>query len=98
MRRHELAIRVAVGATPRGIRALVVAKDARITALGLGIGLGLALLLGNTVEGLLFGVAPADLMTFAGVGIVLATVSLLAAYIPARRASQVDPLDSLRAE
>ncbi|MCZ6917243.1 MAG: ADOP family duplicated permease [Gemmatimonadetes bacterium] len=98
MRRHELAIRVAVGATPRGIRALVVAKDARITALGLGMGLGLAFLLGNTIEGLLFGVAPADPVTFAGVGMVLATVSLLAAYIPARRASHVDPLESLRAE
>ncbi len=74
------------------------AKGARMTATGLAVGLGLALLLGSGVEGLLFGVAPTDPATFAGVGMVLTAVSLLAAYIPARRASRVDPLDSLRAE
>jgi ABC-type antimicrobial peptide transport system permease subunit len=69
-----------------------------LVSIGLAIGVAGALSLKGLVKTLLFGVAPADPVTFAVVGIVLGGVALLASYVPARRAASIDPIDALRME
>jgi putative ABC transport system permease protein len=96
-RAHELGIRIALGAARRDVWQLVVGQGMLLTSLGLGIGVLLAALATRVVRNLLFGVAPTDLATYGVVAGVLACVALVACYVPARRASRVDPMDALRA-
>jgi predicted permease len=93
---HEIGIRVALGADSRNILGLVLGRGAKWTATGVGIGIGAALLVTRLMRSLLFGVSPFDPLTFAAVALVLAFVALAACYIPARRATRVDPIVALR--
>ena len=77
---------------------LVLAQVIRLAALGMAIGLAGALGLTRMLRGLLFGVTPTDPTTFAGVAVLLGAVALLAGYVPARRATKVDPISTLRLE
>jgi predicted permease len=95
---RELGIRLALGATPRQVRWWVVRQGLVLAAAGVALGLAGALALTRSMQGLLFGVAPADLPTFAATAALLGAVALVASYGPARRAARVDPLISLRAE
>jgi len=97
-RRSEIAIRMALGAQPRDVLALVLRNEVLLTALGLGIGIGLALALTHVVAGLIYGVSSWDLTIFTGVPALLACVALLSTSIPARRAMRVDPMVVLRYE
>jgi putative ABC transport system permease protein len=95
-RTHEMGVRLALGASPRTLQRGVLSQTARLTLAGLAIGLPAAWSLGRAIRSLLFGVAPSDPATFAAVAGVLAAVALLAGYLPARRASRIDPLQALR--
>jgi predicted permease len=97
-RTREIGIRIALGAKPREVFRLVVGQGMTLALIGLLVGLPLALGMGRAVAGLLYGVAPNDFTTFAGVALLLALVALAACYIPARRAMRVDPLIALRYE
>jgi predicted permease len=97
-RTREIGIRMALGAKPREVFRLVVGQGMTLALIGLLAGLPLALGMGRAVAGLLYGVAPNDFATFAGVAALLGSVALVACYIPARRAMRVDPLVALRYE
>lgn len=94
--RREIAIRLALGAQRVGILNMVLRRGLRLAAAGAGLGVAGALLVSHLMAGLLFGVSPDDLTTFAGVTIVLTGVALAASYFPARRAMRVDPIVALR--
>jgi putative ABC transport system permease protein len=95
-RTHEIGLRIAMGARSRDIFQLVVADGAKLAFLGIAIGIVAALALTQLMATLLFEVKPTDPATFAAVAILLAFVGLLACYIPARRATRVDPMETLR--
>lgn len=95
---RELGIRIALGATPRNILTLVVRHGMALVLAGVGLGLGASFLLTRLIRSLLFGVNATDPMTFVGISFALAVITLLACYIPAQRASRIDPLISLRCE
>jgi len=97
-RTHEIGIRMALGARPREVGRLIVGQGMLLALIGLSIGVPLALAMGRAIAGLLYGVAPDDLATFAGVSVLLAGVSFAACYFPARRAMRVDPTVALRYE
>jgi putative ABC transport system permease protein len=97
-RTQEIGIRMALGASQRDVLGMVVTQASRLAAIGLGIGLVLALALAGLISKMLFGVRPSDPLTFACILLLLAAVALLASYIPARRASKVDPMVALRYE
>jgi macrolide transport system ATP-binding/permease protein len=97
-RTREIGIRMAIGAQAGGIFKLVVGQGLKLTALGLGIGLTFAFAGTRLMSGFLYGVSALDIVTFAGVPLLLALVALLACYIPARRAMKVDPIVALRRE
>jgi putative ABC transport system permease protein len=97
-RTHEIGVRMALGAQQNDVLRLVLGQGSRLTAIGVAIGIALALALTQLMRKLLFGVSATDPLTFAGVALLLAFVALAACYIPARRASQVDPMVALRYE
>ena len=97
-RSKEIGIRVALGAKPRNVIMLVLRQGVGLVIAGLVIGVAGAAALSRLVEGMLFGLTPLDPMTFITVSALLAAVALVASGIPARRATRVDPLVSIRAE
>lgn len=97
-RRAEIGVRMALGAGPARVVREILGDGLRLIGLGIGIGLAAAFGLTRLMAGLLFGVPPTDPATFAGVALLLAAAALLACWIPARRASRVDPMVVLRAE
>lgn len=97
-RRRELAIRIALGASRSRILRMMLGRAGLLTALGAAAGLAGAVGVSAGLEGLLFGVAPHDPPTFAGVLLFVATACLLAAWLPARRAARVEPVELLRSE
>jgi predicted permease len=94
--RHELGIRLALGAAPASVLRMVLLDGLRLTAIGLACGMVAAIAAARLLAGLLFGVGPADPMTYAAITILLTLVALAACWIPARRAASVDPLIALR--
>jgi predicted permease len=96
LRGREIAIRMAVGARPRDVLGLVLRQGLALTAAGLALGLVGALWSTRLLASLLFGVAPADPLTFVAVPALLTLVALSACWLPARRAAQVDPVAVLR--
>ena len=97
-RTKEIGLRLAIGASPSGVVWLFVREGMVLTAVGLTAGLAGALAAGRWIQALLFGVTPADVTTFAGVGCALTVAAVLATYVPARRAASVDPTDALRTD
>jgi putative ABC transport system permease protein len=97
-RRHEIGIRMALGAAGRDVMGLVVVQGMRLVFIGLGIGLVGAWALSRVLTSQLFGVTPRDPLTYLSVALLLGTVALAASWIPALRATRVDPMISLRSE
>ena len=97
-RANELGIRQALGATARDVLKLVLAQGMKLALMGVVFGLATALAVTRLLQGLLYGVGPLDPFTFAGVALLLSGVALLACWLPARRATKVDPLMALRLE
>jgi predicted permease len=95
-RTQEIGIRIALGAVPGDVRGLVLGQGLRLAAIGVFIGIGAALALTRLMVNLVFGVSTYDAGVFGSVVALLAAVTLVAAYIPARRATRVNPLDALR--
>lgn len=96
--RQEIGIRMALGATPNQVKRTIVNRGLTLTMLGLGVGVVIAWLGVGTMRTLLFGIQPNDLRTFGSVAALLATVALLASWIPAHRAARVNPITALRTE
>jgi putative ABC transport system permease protein len=97
-RQREIGIRLALGAQMKEIQAMVLRQGLGLAMTGAGVGLVGALIVSNLMQGLLYGVRPTDPLTFVAVTLVLTVVALVACYIPARRATRVDPLVALRYE
>jgi hypothetical protein len=97
-RTHEIGIRMALGARPGNVRLSVIRSGVSLALIGLVAGVAGALALSRLVSGLTYGVPPTDPVTLAGVAFVFGSVALLACWLPARRASKLDPLEALRAE
>ena len=97
-RQREIGVRMALGAPSGAIRALVVRHTMLLTALGVAIGLSGAWFASRLIERWIYGVARTDAVTYAACGVAMLAVALIAAYLPTRRATRVDPLASLRAD
>jgi predicted permease len=97
-RTKEIGIRMALGANPGLVQRGVLAKTLRLALAGVALGTLGSFALSKWIESLLFGTTPANPVIFSGVGLLLCAVALLAAYVPARRASRIEPLQALRTE
>ena len=97
-RTHEVGIRMALGANTAAVVRLLATSGTRLVLLGSGIGLAVSLLVTRSISGLLFGIDAFDPITFVASPLVLGVTTLLAAYLPAYRASRVDPVIALRTD
>jgi putative ABC transport system permease protein len=97
-RTREFGIRMAMGATTGQVASMVIRKGMLLVAAGVAIGVILAGAVARVLGTLLFGIGNTDPLTFVGVAVILATVALVACYLPARRASRLDPTSALRYE
>jgi ABC-type antimicrobial peptide transport system permease subunit len=97
-RTREIGIRIALGAQPGDVRRLVIGEGMRPVVAGVALGVAGALALTRLMRSLLYGVSPSDPVTLGVVAILLTTVALMAAWLPARRATRVDALEALRSE
>jgi ABC-type antimicrobial peptide transport system permease subunit len=97
-RRREIGIRIALGAEPLQVRRMVLLDVAKMTALGVAIGVAGALAVTRFIAGLLFGGSQHDTVSIVSVVVILGSVTMLAAWIPATRASAVEPVIALRSE
>ncbi|HEY4231173.1 MAG TPA: ABC transporter permease [Thermoanaerobaculia bacterium] len=97
-RRREIGIRMALGASRANVLALIVRRGVLYAGIGIAAGVAVALFLTRLMEGLLFGVAPRDPLTFVAVSAILLVIAAAASLVPALRAARVDPLEALRSE
>ena len=97
-RTHEVGVRMALGASPRQVFGLVVRQGIRVVAIGAVTGIATALALTRYLGSLLYGVRPIDPLAYVAVTVLLLIVTMAACYIPARRATKVDPMVALRYE
>jgi ABC-type antimicrobial peptide transport system permease subunit len=97
-RTREIGVRMALGARAEQVRRMVVAQGARVVVVGVAVGVLAAVAATRTLGSLLYGVEAVDLPTFAGMSGCMVVIGLAASYLPARRASNVDPIVSLRGE
>jgi ABC-type antimicrobial peptide transport system permease subunit len=97
-RTREIGVRMALGAQASRVQRMVVVQGARVVLVGVTVGLAVAVASTRVLERLLFDVEPADPSTFLSMTAALVAVGLLASWLPARRASRVDPIESLRGE
>jgi ABC-type antimicrobial peptide transport system permease subunit len=95
-RTREIGIRMALGAQRRNVLWLVMREGARFSLLGIALGLTGAFLLTRFLSSELYGISPIDPVTYLGVAVAMAAITMLACYLPARRAMRVDPLIALR--
>jgi len=98
LRTRELGVRIALGAQPRAVAAMMTRQGLVLTAAGVAGGLILFALVARFLRAFLFGVAPSDPLTLLAASVTLVVVASLASWIPARRASRVNPVEALRAE
>jgi putative ABC transport system permease protein len=97
-RTQEIGVRVAMGAQPRDVLKLVMFRGVMITAIGLLIGLPSAWVLAQLMAGLIYGVSTSDIPTFGVITVMMCAITLLACYMPTRKAMSVDPIIALRHE
>jgi putative ABC transport system permease protein len=97
-RTRELGVRMALGATPEQLRREVLTRALRVTVVGAAVGLAAAVAVSRFLRALLFEVSPTDPVALAGACVLLMAVALAAAYLPARRATRIDPARALRTE
>jgi len=95
-RTHEIGVRMALGAQQRDVLQLVMRRGALMTLIGVAIGVPIAWLLARFLSGMIFGVSATDLTTFVGITFLMCAITLLACYVPARRAMGLDPMAALR--
>jgi putative ABC transport system permease protein len=98
LRTREIGLRLAIGAQPRQVLMLILKQGLTLTVVGVILGLVAGFALTRLLTGLLFGVEALDPTTFATISLLLVLVSLLACYLPARRAMRIDPMMALRYE
>ncbi len=97
-RTREIGVRIAIGAQARDVLGMIMGRALRLAAAGLALGLVVALAGGRVLANQLYGVSARDPLTFAGISALLAAVAVVASWLPARRATRVDPMTALRAE
>jgi len=97
-RTREFGVRTALGGTGRDVLAMVLRQGLRLTSVGIGIGVAAAIALTRYLGGMLYGVTPLDPLTYVAVIALFAAVTSIASYVPARRATRIDPMTALRTE
>ena len=97
-RTREIGIRIALGAPQQSVRQMFVRQGLLLTAIGVACGIAAAAALTRLMKALLFEVSPLDPVTYVAVSVILAVAALLASYIPARRATTIEPVEALRVE
>ena len=97
-RTREFGIRMALGASAREVRSGVLRRALGVIAVGVGAGIPVAMAVGRLTSGFLYGISPADPLTYGTVAVLLGLAALAASYVPAHRASRADPLAALRSD